>query len=159
MPAYSAQCRRCWAPQDWGRWPRRCGLRTAGAARATPKQVLWAVLGLAASVQLLAGSVILTMSFAAMLLFRFSPETRRTGIVSVIQAAVDNARRGRVMSCLFLFARIAGGLGTMAVGLTAHRTGLHAPLIVLELALTAVSLPMFGRRKNISAALAAKTIR
>ena len=64
----------------------------------------------------------LAMSFAAMLLFGFSQETRRTGTVSIMQAAVDDARRGRVMSSLCLFTQVAGGLGTMAVGLTAHET-------------------------------------
>jgi hypothetical protein len=44
----------------------------------------------------------------------------------------------------------------MAVGLTAHKTGLRAPLIVSALALTVVWLTMFGRRKDISAAFAGK---
>ena len=131
-------------------------LAHGGAARATPERVLWAFLGLAASVLLLAGSVTLAMSFAAMLLFGFSQETRRTGTVSIMQATVDDARRGRVMSSLFLFTQVAGGLGTMAVGLTAHKTGLRAPLIVSALALTVVWLPMFGRRKHISAAFVVK---
>jgi len=131
-------------------------LAHGGAARATRERVLWAFLGLAASVLLLAGSVTLAMFFAAMLLFGFSQETRRTGTVSIMQAAVDDARRGRVMSSLFLFTQIAGGLGTMAVGLTAHETGLRAPLIVSAFALTVVWLSMFGRRKDICAAFAAK---
>ena len=96
------------------------------------------------------------MSFAAMLLFGFSQESRRTGIVSIMQAAVVDARSGRVMSTLFLFTQIAGGFGTMAVGLTAHNTGRRAPLIGSAMALTVVWLVMLGRRKTISAAFGAE---
>jgi MFS family permease len=129
-------------------------LAHGGAARATPERVLWAFLGLATSVLLLAGSVSLAMSFAAMLLFGFSQESRRTGTVSIMQAAVDDARRGRVMSSLFLFTQIAAGLGTMAVGVTAQNTGLRAPLFVSAFALAVVWLAMFGRRKETAAAFA-----
>ena len=55
-----------------------------------------------------------------------------------------------------MITQIAGSLGTMAVGLTAHNTGLRAPLIVSAVALTVVWLIMFGRRKTISAAFAAE---
>jgi hypothetical protein len=44
----------------------------------------------------------------------------------------------------------------MAVGLTAHKTGLRAPLIVSALALAVVWTTMFGRRKDIAAAFAAR---
>ena len=130
-------------------------LAHGGAARTTAARVLWALLGLAASVLLLAGSVTLGMSFAAMLLFGFSQETRRTGTVSIFQMAIDDARRARVMSSLFLFSQIAGGLGALFVGVSAHETGLRAPLIVAALALALVGLPMFARRAAISEAFRA----
>ena len=129
-------------------------LAHGGAGRATPERVLWAALGVGLSVLLLSISAGLIVAVTAMLLFGFAGETRRTGTVSIMQVSVDDAQRGRVMSTLFLLTRIAGGLGTIAVGAAAQHVGLQLPLLVAAVVMIAVWLLMFRKRHAISAAFA-----
>ncbi len=124
-------------------------LAHGGVARATPGRVLWALLGLAASVLLLAGSVNLAISIVAMLMFGFTQETRRTGTVSLMQSSVDDSQRGRVLSAMFLFTQVAGGLGTMFVGISAQGAGLRLPMSVAVIFMTVIWFITFGRRKEI----------
>jgi hypothetical protein len=119
--------------------------------------VLWALLGLAASVFLLAGSINLAISLGAMLLFGFSQETRRTGTVSLMQSSVDDSQRGRVLSSMFLFTQVAGGLGTMLIGISAAGAGLRLPLIIAVMMLTVVWAVTFSRRKEIIQSFVPKT--
>jgi MFS family permease len=132
-------------------------LAHGGAARATSARVMWALLGLAGSVLLLAGSVSLVVSLAAMLGLGFAQETRRTGTVAIMQAQVDDAQRGRVMSSMFLFTQIAGGLGVMLTGLAAQAAGLRPPMLVAAALLTLVWLVTYGRRREIFQSFAATT--
>jgi len=125
-------------------------LAQGGAGRATPDRVLWAFLGVATSICLLAGSVGLAIAVIAMLLFGFSGETRRTATVSIMQSSIDDAQRGRVMSTQFLFTQIAGGFGTVAVGTVARGAGLRIPMAVAALTLTLVWFGAMRRRKEIS---------
>ncbi|RBP05036.1 putative MFS family arabinose efflux permease [Roseiarcus fermentans] len=132
-------------------------LAHGGAAGATPGRVLWALLGLAVSALLLAGSITLAMALLAMLLFGFSQETRRTGTVSIMQASVQDSQRGRVLSSLFLFTQVAGGLGTIIVGTSAQATGLRLPMLVSGLLVAVVWFITFGRRETIAASFARKS--
>jgi predicted MFS family arabinose efflux permease len=116
---------------------------------------LWAFLGVAASIWLLAGSTGVAIAVIAMLLFGFSGETRRTATVSIMQSSVDDAQRGRVMSTQFLFSQMAGGLGTVAIGLVAQHAGLRIPMTVAALMLTTVWFVVMRRRKEIADAFGA----
>lgn len=127
-------------------------LAHGGAGRATPDRVLWAFLGLALSICLLAGSVGVVVAGCAMLLFGFSGETRRTATVSIMQSSIDDAQRGRVMSTQFLLTQIAGGLGTVAVGVAAQAAGLRVPMLAAALTLAVVWLIVIRKRKAISEA-------
>lgn len=129
-------------------------LAQGGARRATPMRVLWAFLGFAAAVALLAGSPLLPLSVAAMLLYGFAGETRRTATVSIIQSSVDDAQRGRVMATQHLFTQVAGGLGTLLIGIAAHDAGLRLPLALAAGMLVVVWLVVFARRARIAAAFA-----
>lgn len=130
-------------------------LAYGGLGSATPSRVLWAVLGFAVAVYVLAGATALTIALFGMLLFGFSGETRRTGTVSLMQSHVDDARRGRVMSTLFLFTQIAGAAGTLTVGMGANWTGLRVPLAISAITLTIVWLGVFRRRHEITHAFSA----
>jgi MFS family permease len=130
----------------------------SGLAGATPQRVVWAGLGVAMAVALFATTPSLSVAVPAMLLFGVAAETRRTGAVAMMQAAVDDAQRGRVMSTLFLLTQIAGGLGTLALGGAAGALGLRAPLIVAVVGLGLVWLWVYGRRGRIAAAFAARAI-
>jgi hypothetical protein len=124
-------------------------LAYGGAGSATPSRVLWAVLGFAAAIYILAGATALAIALFGMVTFGFFGETRRTGTVSLMQSHVDDAQRGRVMSTLFLFTQIAGAAGTLSVGLGAAWTGLRLPLAISAIALTLVWCSVFRRRRAI----------
>lgn len=130
-------------------------LAHGGAGRATPERVLWAVSGVAIAAGLLSAASHLAIAVGAMLLFGFSGETRRTGTVSIMQVSVEDTQRGRVMSTLFLFTRLASGLGTAAIGVSAQETGLRMPLLAAAGVLAIVWLLVFRKRKRIAASFAA----
>lgn len=129
-------------------------LAHGGAGRATPGRVLWAFLGFAIAIYLLAGASVLYLAAAAMLLFGFAGETRRTATVSILQSTIDDSQRGRVMATQQVLAQIAGGIGTLAVGIMAEETGLRLPIAIAAVALTLVWLWVFSRRHRIIAAFA-----
>lgn len=129
-------------------------LAHGGAARATPERVLWAALGVGISVFLLAGVAHVAVAVGAMLLFGLAGETRRTATLSIMQLSVDDAQRGRVMSTLFLMTRLAGGIGTIAVGATAQYVGLRLPLFTAAAILVVVWFLMYRRRGAIAEAFA-----
>jgi len=130
-------------------------LAYGGLGSATPSRVLWAVLGFAIAIYILAGATALAIALFGMVIFGFCGETRRTGTVSLMQSHVGDARRGRVMSTLFLFTQIAGAVGTLTVGLGAAWTGLRLPLAISAIGLTIVWFGVFRRRHAIICAFAA----
>ena len=130
-------------------------LAYGGAGAATPSRVLWAVLGLAVAIYILAGATALAVALFGMATFGFFGETRRTGTVSLVQSHVNDAERGRVMSTLFLLTQIASTVGTLSVGLGANWIGLRLPLIVSATALTFVWLRVFRSRRAFLQALSA----
>lgn len=125
-------------------------LAHGGTRRATPANVLWAVSGIALSIGLMASVPSLAVAVVAMLLFGFSGETRRTATASLMQTSIDDIKRGRVMSTLFLFTQVAGGLGTVLVGLAAQGAGLRVPMAVAAVLLGIVWLIAIRNRQEIS---------
>jgi MFS family permease len=130
-------------------------LAYGGAGSATPSRVLWAVLGFAIAIYILAGATALAIALFGMVVFGFFGETRRTGTVSLMQSRVDDAQRGRVMSTLFLFTQIAGAVGTLTVGLGATWIGLRLPLAISAVALTLIWFSVFRQRHAIIHAFSA----
>jgi MFS family permease len=130
-------------------------LAYGGLKSATPTRVLWAVLGFAIAIYILAGATVLAIALFGMVIFGFSGETRRTGTVALMQSHVNDAQRGRVMSTLFLFTQVAGAVGTWTVGLGATWTGLRLPLAISAIMLTIVWLSVYRRRHAISDAFSA----
>ena len=87
-----------------------------------------------------------------MLLAGFAAETRQTGTLAVLQLAIHNDQRGRVMSLQYMFQRLAMGLGTYTVGAVAEATGVRMPLFVLAGASALVGFAMLASRKRVAAA-------
>ena len=131
-------------------------LAYGGLGSATPSRVLWAVLGFAIAIYVLAGATALAIALFGMVLFGFFGETRRTGTVSLMQSNVNDSQRGRVMSTLFLFTQIAGAGGTLTVGLGANWTGLRLPLAISAIVLTLVWLCAYRRRHAVTQAFTAQ---
>lgn len=132
-------------------------LAQGGAARATPGRVLWAFIGFAGAICLMAGAGGLYVAIAAMLLFGFCGETRRTATISILQSTIDDAQRGRVMATQHFFSQVAGGTGTLLIGFAAQGAGLRLPLLVAASTLVLVWLIVFSRRQRIAAAFAPVT--
>ncbi|MGA2045147.1 MAG: hypothetical protein ABSG83_17470, partial [Roseiarcus sp.] len=84
--------------------------------------------------------------------YGFAGEARRTGTVSILQAAVGDAQRGRVMSTQFLLERVAGGIGAILIGSTAERTGLRTPMLAAVAVALAPWCVAIVNRKRIFAA-------
>jgi MFS family permease len=129
-------------------------LAHGGAARATPRRVLWATLGVGVAVLLLAALPHLAIAVIAMLFSGFCGDTRRTGTLSIMQLSIDDAQRGRVMSTLFLMTRLANGIGTITIGAAAQYVGLRMPLLLAVAVLVVVWAGIYRRRAAIDAAFA-----
>lgn len=104
-------------------------LAHGGAARNSPRLVLQAFLGLAASVVCLALSWSLLAGALAMVALGAFYELCRTGSVTLLQTSIPDGLRGRVMSTWFLLLRGAGAIGVLAAGALADSWGLRAPLL------------------------------
>jgi MFS family permease len=127
-------------------------LAHGGAARASPNRVLWAFLGSTLAVAALMFANSLIVAIAIMAGYGFAGEARRTGTVSILQAAVGDAQRGRVMSTQFLLERVAGGIGAILIGSTAERTGLRTPMLAAVAVALAPWCVAIVNRKRIFAA-------
>lgn len=127
-------------------------LAYGGAARANPRRVLWAFLAFVLAIICLALFASLIPAVLAMIAYGIAGEIRRTGTVSILQMAVHDDQRGRVMSTQFLMQRIAGGVGVYLIGAAAEHNGLRLPmLIAAALALVAWGVA-FSQRGRIAAA-------
>ena len=94
----------------------------------------------------------LVPALAAMVAYGIAGEIRRTGTISLLQIAVDDTQRGRVMSTQFLLQRIAGGIGTVLIGLAAESEGLRMPMFVAAcLAMVAWAIAFKARHRIIAA--------
>ena len=130
-------------------------LAQGGTARATPLRVLWAFLAFAVAVAVLMMTESLIPALAAMVAYGIAGEIRRTGTVSLLQIAVDDAQRGRVMSTQFLLQRLAGGIGTVLIGLAAEGEGLRRPMFVAACLAMVAWIVAFKARHRIIAAFKA----
>ncbi len=127
-------------------------LAHGGAAGASANRVLWAFLvyTLAIAALMFAGNLL--AAILIMVVFGFAGEARRTGTVSILQTAVDDAQRGRVMSTQFMFQRVAGGIGMVLIGSVAEGHGLRLPMLAaVALALAAWSVAFAYRKRLFSA--------
>ena len=104
-------------------------LAHGGAGRSSPRLVLLAFAGLAASVVGLALAWSLPAGVLAMVALGGANELCRTGSVTLLQTSIPDALRGRVMSTWFLLLRGAGAVGVVATGALAEGWGLRAPLL------------------------------
>lgn len=125
-----------------------------GAARATPVRILWAFLAVSLTVIALMLVKSMTAAFMIMVLYGLAAESRRTGAVALLQNAVADEQRARVMSTQFLFQRIAAGVGTLLIGWTADGFGLQAPMIATAVLAVIAWGIAFVHRDRITAAFA-----
>ena len=129
-------------------------LAHGGTRRISANFVLWAFLGFTIAVAALTLTRTLAFAVVVMVAFGFAGEARRTGTVSLLQIAVSDTHRGRVMSTQFMLQRLAGGIGAAAVGGSADRLGLQAPLLAAAALALAAWAVAFVRRAAVSGAFA-----
>jgi len=60
----------------------------------------------------------------------FTHETKKTATLTIIQLAVDEGQRGRVMGTVFMIGQLAAAIGTYLIGAVAARAGLLMPIMV-----------------------------
>jgi predicted MFS family arabinose efflux permease len=89
--------------------------------------------------------------FGVVLVFFFGAgnEIRSTGIVTLIQTAVDDEKRGRVMGAYFLIYRASNAFGMLIIGTAADYFGLFYPMIVMLIFCFAIWLWLFRYRQRI----------
>lgn len=130
-------------------------LAHGGSERATPGLVLRAYVVYACAIGglILAGN--LWLAALGALLWGVAGQIRSTGTIALLQVSIPDDQRGRVMGTEFLLSRIAGGIGTFAIGTISARHGLQLPMLVaVALCLLAWAFAM-SRRKEIAAAFQA----
>ncbi len=94
----------------------------------------------------------LYVAIAVMLVYGFAGEARRLGTIAILQIAVSDEQRGRLMSTQFMLQRFAGGISTVLVGFIAEENGLRAPMLVaVGLALAAWSVAFVYRKGIVGA--------
>lgn len=94
----------------------------------------------------------LWLAAAAALLWGIAGQIRSTGTIALLQISIPDDQRGRVMGTEFLFSRIAGGIGTFAIGMISERHGLQLPMLVAVALCLIAWAYAFSRRKRIAAA-------
>ncbi|RFB80970.1 MFS transporter [Methylovirgula sp. 4M-Z18] len=130
-------------------------LAYGGARSATPTRVLWAFLAYSTMIAGLALVHGLILALVMMLLSGLAGEIRQTGTVSLLQLAVDNDQRGRVMSLQYMLQRLAAGIGAYLVGTSAEGASVRLPLLALAGLAALVGLALLFGRRGIAGAFAA----
>jgi MFS family permease len=123
-----------------------------GIGRAGSQRVIWAFFVCIISVAALMFTKTVVPAIVAMLVFGLAGELRRTGTVALLQTAVVDSQRGRLMSTQFLLQRIAGGVGTILIGAAAEHHGLRWPILVAAGIATAAWMLAFRNRHRIETA-------
>jgi MFS family permease len=131
-------------------------LAHGGASRTSPTYVLWGLFGFLVGVAGLAASNGLFAAGLAMVVMGAGFEAGRTGWVALLQISVGESVRGRVMSTQFLLLRLAGALGTAAIGGGAEIFGLRFSTFVGVALALAVWLWALRGRERIAAAFATR---
>jgi MFS family permease len=102
------------------------------------------------------GALVLTgnlyLAALAALVWGIAGQIRKTGGISLLQLSIPDEQRGRVMGTEFLFSRIAGGIGTFAIGTLAETHGLKIPMLAACVLCLVVWIYAFARRKRTAAA-------
>ncbi len=123
-------------------------LAYGGSSAATAERVLWAFLLFVVSVAALVLSGNFYLAVCSALVMGIAGEIRRTGTMSLLQLAVDEDQRGRVMGNMFLLSQLGTAVGTYVIGTAAVSQGLLAPLLVAILLCFGVWLFYFARRRR-----------
>ncbi len=89
------------------------------------------------------------LGILSIFIFGAGNEIRGTGIVTLIQNSVDDAKRGRVMGSYFLIHRASNAFGMLIIGTAADYFGLFYPLIIMLICSLIIWVCLFKRRRQI----------
>lgn len=127
-------------------------LAHGGVRRATPDTILVAFIGFVMAVAALLCTRSLFAAALAMGVASAWFEICDTGTVALLQNAVPDALRGRVMSTQFMLVQLAGSSGVAIIGVLASAWGLQVPMLGLAALAGLVWFAVFRSRARISAA-------
>jgi len=119
-----------------------------GEQVATAQRILWGFLLFTFSVYAIFVVENIYFSVIAFFIMGLAAETYSTITTSLIQLSVSEEQRGRVMGTLFMFSRIASGIGTYLIGYYAVSYGLKVPMLVAATVCLTVWLVYFMNRKE-----------
>jgi len=124
-------------------------LAHGGSDAARTDRILWAFL-----VSTLASAALVmtpNLYFAAVLaaIMGFTYEIRKTSTFTIIQLAVDESQRGRVMGTVFMIAQLAAAIGTYLIGAFAVSAGLRFPILVGTVISLVVWVVLYQRRDRL----------
>ncbi|MEH6526858.1 MAG: MFS transporter [Sneathiella sp.] len=122
--------------------------RSRGAA-ARVNLVLWAFFVALIALGALAQASNLYMAAAIAIILGFAAETRHTGTMTIIQLAVTENQRGRVMGTVFMIERLAAGVGAYVIGAAAVNAGVQLPTTIGVILGLCVWLAIYLNRKRI----------
>jgi MFS family permease len=126
-------------------------LAHGGAARIDSNRVLWSSLAFALATAALMFTDRLIIASVVMVAFGFAGEAARTGTLSILQIAVNDAQRGRLMSTQIMLTRVAGGAGMLLIGIAAGQNGLRLPMLIAVMLALVAWCVAFVYRKRIRA--------
>ncbi|WP_120502188.1 MFS transporter [Roseovarius sp. EL26] len=101
-----------------------------GAPAARVNSVLWAFLAALLALGVLVQTRNLYLAAGIAVVMGFAGETKNTGIMTIIQLAVDENQRGRVMGTAFMFSQLAAGIGAYLIGAFSVEAGVQLPTTV-----------------------------
>jgi len=105
-------------------------LAHGGGDAANTDRVLWAFLISTVALGALVMTSNLYLAAILAVIVGFTHETKKTATLTIIQLAVDEGQRGRVMGTVFMIGQLAAAIGTYLIGAVAARAGLLMPIMV-----------------------------
>lgn len=120
-----------------------------GAVETDTDRVIWSV----PAALIVCGTLlwISNLYFALLIAFALgiTAEIRKVCTMTIVQMTVDERQRGRVMATWFMFAQIAGGVGTYGIGQAAVSFGLQIPALVAATVGIAIWLAIYLNRRRL----------
>jgi predicted MFS family arabinose efflux permease len=120
-----------------------------GLSERTTLLSLFSFLMVILSVALFVSTKTYLLGIVLLFFFGAGNEIRSTGIVTLIQTAVDEEKRGRVMGAYFLIYRASNAFGMLIIGTAADYLGLFYPMIAMLIFCFAIWLWLFRCRQRI----------
>ena len=124
-------------------------LAHGGSDAARIDRILWAFLVSTLASAALVMTANLYIAAALAVIMGFTYEIRKTSTFTIIQLAVDESHRGRVMGTVFMIAQLAAAISTYLIGAYAVSAGLRMPILAGTVISLVVWAYLYLRRESL----------